>query len=457
MEDSSPDPLLSAVLPALLAAPDGLAIEAILRRLPPQEVSRRTLQRRLAEWSSAGVIRAQGIQKGRRYFAPNAPLRVAESPASAHASDDILVSDEGHEVRELVRRPVFRRQPVGYRREFLDDYQPNVSAYFSPAITNHLKALGRTPDGARPAGTYARDILNRLLIDLSWASSRLEGNTYSLLDTEQLIRNGRVPDGKDVKETQMILNHKAAIELLVDNAAEIGLDRFTLLNLHALLADNLLEDPRQAGRLRREPVGIAGSVYIPTAVPQLIEEQFTQLIQKAEAIRDPFERALFVMVHLPYLQPFIDVNKRTSRLAANVPLIQNNLVPLSFIDMPEQAYIDAVVGVYELNRVELLRDVFVWAYERSCRRYKTVRDSVPEPDLFRLAHRQALIEVVGSIVRDGLPSTAEQVGALAASLVDAPELPRFTQIAIEELENLHEGNIARFRLRPSEFRRWRRV
>ena len=91
------------------------------------------------------------------------------------------------------------------------------------------------------------------------------------------------------------------------------------------------------------------------------------------------EQAFFAMVHLPYLQPFEDVNKRVSRLAANLPLIRQNLCPLSFVDVPERAYIDAILGVYELNRIELLRDVFIWAYERSCARYGAVRRSLAGP------------------------------------------------------------------------------
>lgn len=89
------------------------------------------------------------------------------------------------------------------------------------------------------------------------------------------------------------------------------------------------------------------------------------------------------MLHFSYLQPFEDVNKRVSRLAANLPFIRENLSPLSFVDVPERAYIEGLLGVYELNRIELLRDVFVWAYERSCARYSAVRQSLGEPDLIR--------------------------------------------------------------------------
>lgn len=462
MARTPPIELLNAVQSVLRTVPGGVGIEMLIDRLS-MPVSRRTLQRRLSAWSSAGDIRSEGVGKARRYFAVATDTNMVVTPGTGELNltpnapvvDAVPLSSEGSAVQDFVRRPVAARSPVGYEREFLDRYVPNSSAYLSGTVTGHLHELGRTPNGTRPAGTYARDILGRLLIDLSWASSRLEGNTYSLLDTEQLISLGRIPSGKDAKETQMILNHKAAIELLVDSTAGVGVNRFTLLNLHAVLADNLLEDPAQAGRLRESPVGIAGSAYTPTAIPQLIEEQFGQLLRKGHAIRDPFEQSFFLMVHIPYLQPFADVNKRTSRLAANIPLIRDNYVPLSFVDVPERAYVDGLMGVYERNRVELLRDVFIWAYERSCLRYKTVRDSLPEPDPFRLAHRQEFIDIVGSIVRDQLHPTAQQVATLAAPQLKGAELKRFAQMVLEELEGLHEGNIARFRLRPSEFRRWR--
>jgi Fic family protein len=149
-----------------------------------------------------------------------------------------------------------------------------------------------------------------------------------LLETERLLSNGEAAAGKNALEAQMILNHKEAIEFLIAAAGEIGFNRYTLLNLHALLSDNLLEDPQASGRLRNIAVGIGQTVFHPVEVPQLVEECFQQILDTAAAIDDPFEQAFFAMVHLPYLQPFEDVNKRVSRLAANIPLIQRNLCPL---------------------------------------------------------------------------------------------------------------------------------
>ena len=147
------------------------------------------------------------------------------------------------------------------------------------------------------AGTYIRQILDRLLIDLSWASSRLEGNTYSLLETERLIAYGETAPGKTPFETQMILNHKAAIEFLVDSANETGFDRGDHSKSSCIaLGPIYWVTPMASGRLRAIPVGIGKSVYEPLAVPQLIEEVFSQILDTAAAISDPFEQAFFVIV-----------------------------------------------------------------------------------------------------------------------------------------------------------------
>ncbi len=469
MPKQLPENLLALVRAELAALRDGGTIEELAARLSGR-VSRRSLQRRLAAWADAGQIRPEGIKRGRRYFlAVQEPeqkfFNEADDLSGGQATenlwssspvvdDHLPLSTAGREVLGLIRRPIFDRPSVGYRRGFLDDYVPNDTMYLPRSAVSHLHEMGRPPQGGRPAGTFARDILDRLLIDLSWASSRLEGNTYSLLDTERLIHAGQEAIGKNAKETQMILNHKAAIELLVNSAEEIGVNRFTICNLHSLLAENLLDHPQDAGRVRTIAVGVTGTMYIPTAIPQLIEEMFAQLLAKAAAIRDPFERALFLMVQLPYLQPFIDVNKRTSRLAANIPLIKHNLVPLSFIGVPERAYTEGMLAVYEFNRAELIRDVFVWAYERSCQKYATVRDSLPEPDPFRLKYRATLREVIGSIINGGKKATADVIREQTRNLVPTEDLPRFCEVALQDLQGLHEGNIARYSLRPSEFSAW---
>ena len=152
----------------------------------------------------------------------------------------IPLSEAGISIRDYVRQALEARRPVGYDRKFLDQYRPNVSFYLTGQDRARLAAVGRPQIAEQPAGTYAKQILNRLLIDLAWNSSRLEGNTYSLLDTKRLIELGEEAEGRAHLEAQMILNHKDAIEFLVSAADEIGFNRYTILNLHALLANNLL-------------------------------------------------------------------------------------------------------------------------------------------------------------------------------------------------------------------------
>lgn len=452
------------ILQVVKQFPQGVSLEDILQALVPS-LSRRSLQRYLAYLKREGRISVFGNARARRYHLPIAnsesiPVIIAQDfPSVKEASQIenlIPLSSTALSIQAHVRQPIQARRPVGYNREFLDKYRPNETYYLSESTRNHLFEIGKSPDGERPAGTYARQILNRLLIDLSWNSSRLEGNTYSLLETERLLELGEVPEGKDNLEAQMILNHKAAIEFLVESAEQMRFNSFTICSLHALLADNLLRDQRACGSLRSKPVGIAKSVYQPLAIPQLINESFQQILDTADAITDPFEQSFFAMVQLPYLQPFLDVNKRVSRLAANIPLIRENLCPLSFVDVPEQVYVSGLLGIYELNRIELLREVFVWAYERSSSLYSATRQELGEPDPFRLRYRNLIITMVGEIIRGCMDKqvAVEAIKQKASGAVTVEDQARFIEVIETELMSLHKGNIARFRLRPSEYEEW---
>lgn len=457
-----PTDTYEAVLAAIARFPDGASIEQIEETLsaPP---NRRTLQRWLNSLIAQARVRREGQGRAVKYMRGQVTSAQASmainATVTAHAEILIPLSPEAKEIEQRVRQPLMLRKPVGYNRAFLDDYRPNETYYLSLAIRDELLSQGQAVSSNEPAGTYARQLANRLLIDLSWNSSRLEGNTYSLLETERLISAGEAASGKDALEAQMILNHKEAIEFLIDSAGEIGFNRYTLLNLHALLSDNLLDDPTASGRLRTIAVGIGQTTFLPLEGPQRIEECFNQVLDTAAAIRDPFEQAFFAMVHLPYLQPFEDVNKRVSRLTANIPLIQRNLCPLSFVDVPQSAYISAMLGIYEANRVELLRDIFVWAYKRSCARYSAVRQSLGDPDPFRLQHRQHIAQVVATVVREKLskPQAISHIRRFAQEQIEVADRDRFIEVVENQLLSLHEGNIARYRLRPSEFHVWREL
>jgi Fic family protein len=441
--------------------PGGIGIDRLLRSLRSKP-SRRTLQRRLAQLVEQRRLEVQGTGRSVIYRLPAITARLdvtlADATLQATGESYVPLSAEAEQAKSAVRRPLSARAPVGYRIELLEAYERNVAFYLPERLREQLRSLGRSPvrvdTQAAVAGTFARDILNRLLIDLSWASSRLEGNTYTRLDTERLIEKGEVATGKEAFETQMILNHKAAIEYLVLDVDRARVSGETLLALHALLSDGLLADPSASGRLRDRAVEIGGSVYRPLALPQRLEALFSVVVERAAAIEDPFEQSFFLMVHLPYLQPFEDMNKRVSRLAANIPLLRHNLSPLSFIDVPAQAYVDGMLGVYELARVELLRDVFVWAYERSCQQYVAVRQQLVPPDTFRLRYRAELTTAIKAIVQRGLRLKDANLERVTPATVARADRARFVTQLQTEFATLRGGNAVRFGLRPLELAAW---
>ncbi len=413
-------------------------------------LSRRTLQRRLQILTQTGRLKISGKGKHVRYSVSEILF--------PYGNFQIPLSHEAKVIQNYVNQPLDLRRPTTYNHAFLNSYTPNETYYLSSRQREYLKGIGShiASPSQQIAGTVAKKIFNHLLIDLSWNSSRLEGNTYSLLETQRLIEFGEAPQNKSTIDTQMLLNHKAAIEFLIESAQEISYNQSTILNLHALLSDNLLSNSSACGRLRTISVAITKTFYSPINIPQVIEEVFHKILACACEISDPFEQAFFTMIHLPYLQPFEDVNKRVSRLAANISLIQKNLSPLSFVDVPENAYIDGILGVYELNRVELLRDLFIWAYERSVARYTTARQILGEPDPFRLHYRAQMIEIIKTIIDMSLNSK-ESINFMDTWInnhIQKSDQKHFKEVVETELLTIHKGNIARFRVKESEFLKW---
>ncbi|HOE40946.1 MAG TPA: Fic family protein [Rhodoferax sp.] len=441
----------TTVLHAIQSTPTGLTLAELLKQHP--SLARRTVQRWVSQRISAGQITAYGKGRARRYLPIAAATDTPPTPSGSFPTQ-LTLSADSRDILAYVTQPLQARKPVGYQRDFLDAYQPNISAYLSTPLRRQLHNMGKTSRMSEPAGTYSRAILNRLLIDLSWASSNLEGNTYSRLDTVALIEHGRTATGKGAIETQMILNHKVAIELLVDNAGTAELNRYLLMNLHSALAENLLPNPADEGRVRQHAVDIGKSVYRPLSTLHQIDETLDLVLAKLNQINDPFEQSFFAMVHLPYLQPFADINKRSSRLAANLPLFRANLCPLTFLDVPETAYSLATLGVYELTRVELLRDLYVWAYERSTQEYQAIQQDLAEPDPLRLAYRDLIKQTVREVVQQ---PQADPLKVIDRALKPIPlaEQTDLYALLVQELQRLHEGVLARYGLRPSELAAWK--
>lgn len=412
---------------------------------------RRAIQRALTHLIKNDTIQAQGQARSRIYIAtPN--IQPNET-----VFNTIPLSEGSTALLHYISKPSHARLPVGYNPNFLRSYEPNKTPYLSPSLCAELLTEGNVEPIHRPAGTYARTILNRLLIDLSWNSSRLEGNTYSLLETKRLIELGENPTGKNASEAQMILNHKDAIEYIIEGAHESTICAHEICSIHALLSDNLLGDPSASGRIRQIAVGISGTTYLPLENPHVLKECFDVFIQKMNLINDPFEQSFFAMVHLSYMQAFEDVNKRTARITANISLIKCNLKPLSFIDVNQSDYVMSLLGVYEKNDVSLLRDLYVWAYKRSSQRYSALQQSMGEPNLMKIKYRVDIQTIVRTIILEKIPGS--QVVPTIKHLMETlnltePDLSQLFQLIETEIMSLHDGNIARFKIRPSEFQEW---
>lgn len=412
---------------------------------------RSTVNRALASLVANQRIEPQGAGRAITYrplpTAGDAGLTLTGPGKAAVGGASPSWSAQSLSLIQALSAPLGTRQPVSYRRKFVDDYKPNESSLLPPAIAAELYSKGRTRDQL-PAGTYARKVLEQLLIDLSWFSSRLEGNRRSLLDTRELFRKGR-SEADDLDAT-MLLNHKDAIEFMLDAVPTEGITVPVVRNLQSLLMRDLLEDSGDLGAIRRRVVNIQDTVYLPSQVPTLLEEMLELIVEKARQVRNPIEAAFFLWVNIAYLQPFVDGNKRSSRLSANMPLMLFNCAPLSFIDVEQGDYALAMLGVYEQQDVSLAVELFDWTYRRSMAKYQTILEAMGVPDPTRVRYREQLGQAMQQVVFFG--SNFED--ALAKAAIPAPDQAAFRAMLDEELQQLQPYNCARYRLPIGATQEW---
>jgi Fic/DOC family len=415
------------------------AIEAHIGRPRP------TLNRALAELTKTGRLERTGAGRSTVYRVPSAASGIA-APVD-EAQPELPWSARAETLLAHLSAPLGSRQPVSYQRSFVDGYTPNESTLLPAALASQLYEAGKSKD-QQPAGTYARKVLEQLLIDLSWFSSRLEGNRTSLLATRDLFEKGR--SEHDDRDATMLLNHKEAIEFMVDAVPTEGITVPVVRNVQSLLMRDLLADPADLGAIRRTIVNIQDTVYVPSQVPNLLQEMLGHVVEKARSTRNPVEASFFLWVNIAYLQPFVDGNKRSSRLAANMPLMLANCAPLSFLDVGQHDYAMAMLGVYERLDVTIAVELFEWTYRRSINKYQVVVESMGGPDPLRVRYREQLGEAMRQVVHSG--RTVDQaVEGLAIAAADAAV---FDAMLESELQHLEPYNCARYRLPIGKTQEW---
>lgn len=246
----------------------------------------------------------------------------------------------------------------------------------APELFTIIKgSIGQLPADVEKAVTKRRTVgdsvtarkdLERFVIELSWKSSKIEGNTYSLLDTERLIKEAKEATGHPHDEAVMILNHKKAFEYVWEHRVLFKeLTKTQLEEVHKLLVEGLYVSTG----LREHPVGITGTVYVPPASKIEIAPYLSDIIDTINAINEPAEKAMASLMLFAYLQPFADGNKRTSRLIADAVLLAYGYPPLSYRSVDEQAYKGALILFYEQGSIANFRELYLKQLEESAENY----------------------------------------------------------------------------------------
>ena len=250
---------------------------------------------------------------------------------------------------------------TSFNFELITGQLPQVKI-FSDDEMRHLNAcqnLFREHLADMSESQYHKE-MERLGIDLSWKSSQIEGNTYSLLETERLLREGKTAEGKTKEEAVMLLNHKDALRFIIDN--QDYMKHPTLRNIeevHSILTKELSVDKG----LRRRRVGITGTNYHPLDNEFQIREAMQASCDIINSKENIFEKALLALLLFSYIQPFMDGNKRTARLTSNALLIAYGYCPLSFRTVDSIDYKKAMLMFYEQNNLHAFKQIFISQYE----------------------------------------------------------------------------------------------
>jgi Fic family protein len=206
----------------------------------------------------------------------------------------------------------------------------------------------------------------RLAIDLSWKSSQIEGNTYSLLETERLLKEKQTTSGKTRDEAVMLLNHKDAIDFISGNVGYLTPLTVTAVeNIHLLLVKDLGVDRN----IRSRKVGVSGTNYTPIDNEFQIKEAMTETCALINARKNVFEKALLALILISYIQPFMDGNKRTSRIVSNAILMDNKCCPISFRSVDSVDYKKAMLIFYEQNVLTPFKKIFIDQFEFAVNTY----------------------------------------------------------------------------------------
>ena len=311
----------------------------------------RTLKRIIADCVQNGDIIVEGKAKATRYS------------LSAQAHLMMPLDIDTYFLNDVDERTV----QESFNFELIRNVLPNVSL-FTTEEKLRLESAQQTflNNMSTLSEVEYRKEMERLGVDLSWKSSQIEGNTYSLLETERLLKEKQTAQGKTKEEAVMLLNHKDALDFILDNPDY--LKEFTvrrLEDIHSILTKEL----GVGNGIRKRRVGITGTNYRPLDNEFQIREALEDTCKLINAKEDVFEKALLALVLLSYIQAFTDGNKRTARISSNAILLAWGYCPISFRTVDSVDYKKAMLMFYEQNNIVAFKQIFIEQYEFAVKNY----------------------------------------------------------------------------------------
>ena len=310
-----------------------------------------TVKRVLKKLNKSNYIEIEGQGKGTKY-------RI--SPAYA-ATKPIDLDD--YFEKEIDERKIIE----SFNFDFISGILPKVDLFTWEEMEKLEKLQKRYLENIKTLSDaqYQKE-LERLAIDLSWKSSQIEGNTYSLLETERLLRDKQTAEGKTQAEATMLLNHKEALDFILEHPDYLDP---ILVNRIEDIHSILVKDLEVKRNIRTHRVGISGTNYKPLDNEYQIREAMQEMCTLVNSKQIVFEKALLILVLLSYIQAFDDGNKRTARIVSNACLIHNKYCPISFRTVDSVEYKKAMLLFYEQNNISAFKSIFIDQFEFAVKTY----------------------------------------------------------------------------------------
>ena len=314
-------------------------------------VSYATLKRYLTQLISENLIDPIGQGRGRKYVISKShglfyPLDIQSYFEKETDEREIKSKFDFDLIRNILNiTKIFNKDEMRHLNGLHEQFRKNISNLSKSAFQKEME---------------------RLAIDLSWKSSQIEGNTYSLLETERLLKEKEAVEGKSKDEAVMLLNHKAAIDFIVENPTYVEpLSIASIEDIHSILVKDMNIDRN----IRKGRVGISGTNYTPLDNEFQIKDALRDMCNLVNQRENVFEKALLLLILISYIQPFLDGNKRTARIISNAIIIQKQFCPISFRTIDSMEYKKAILIFYEQNNLTAFKNIFMNQYEFAVNSY----------------------------------------------------------------------------------------